>query len=247
MSARSRGTVVVIAVGLVLAVAVPAAAHARTAPARQIVTAVAQRSSITMRSGFSQYFYVGSSSTDAQMNDSSFGYGDRFACATPGLRRSTETPIGHSTSDEASFSSTGLTSGIAGVGISGYSWKRTAQGGSCANGPVLAPAPLTGNAFLFRPNKNVAGTYLVLVGTLGITSLSASLYGACSADGGVVKTLQNVTYQADSNVPTSVGVFLATVPADGACNSVGLSGTMADGGTFGFYPESFLLTAKRTS
>src|SRR5271155_4965262 len=110
--------------GVVLAVAFPASAESTAPPARQIVTAVAGTSTLTMKSGFSQYLFVGGSSAGAVNTQTTFGHIDNYNCGAP----KSQGPIGPSPAadPQGSFTTTGDVSAIAGVAISGYSVRRLA-------------------------------------------------------------------------------------------------------------------------
>jgi hypothetical protein len=107
---------------------------------------------------------------------------------------------------------------------------------------------LESGATLFG-NKMIGGTYLTMVGGLGMSSLVGSLPASCASDGGVLKTLKDVTYSNGQGTATSVAIFLASIPAEMDCASISLSGMTSVGGgvTFAIYPESYLLKSSRAS
>jgi hypothetical protein len=245
MRARSRGAVFVIAMGLVLAVAVPAGAQDRSAPAQQIVTAVARTSTLTMKSGFSQYLFVGGSSADALMTHTTFEHESTETCVETHPNtitgHKTQAPVGLSQPSVAkgSFTTSGNVAVIAGVGISGYSAQSILQYGDGENECGGVSPRQAFNFSLAFKTGSAGGVVLILVGTEGVGTLAPNLNdgtvgGQCNdVTGQGVTTLQNVTVSKGPNDGGAVGIFSAPVPPDTTC-VLNLFGTSYNKQYYGF-------------
>jgi hypothetical protein len=202
------------------------------------VTAVARGSSLTMKSGFSQYLFVGGSEAGAVNTKSTFG-DPPGGCG--------QTPIGHSPSGNprGSFRTTGNLSVIAGIGVSGYSVRPEGPNiGSVLCGTTVATAPFSVDMDNF--SVKAAGTVVVLVGTSGVGSLTASLiqgHGlACSSS--TTEVNQTVTKGQDDGA--AVAVLTAPVNAGAGCY-VSVSGTTYNTvpQSVGIWTEAYLLVPER--
>lgn len=248
MRARSQGAVVVIVVGLVLAVALPAGARASSAPAQEMVTAVARTSHLTMKSGFSKYLFVGGSSAQAANSQTTFAHFGNILCGPP----PSEGPMGPSTKGGArgSFHTSGDVSAIAGVGISGYSVKRLISDQDdqvCRSSTTRVP---WGNGLNFAV-PNVGGIVVFLVGTDGVGYLAPTLDpyegGLCqTTDGLYPATLQNVTVSKGQDDGTTVAVFSASLHAGDSCD-FDVEGTSYNNVSqgFGIWFSAYLLVPKK--
>jgi len=224
MKARSGGAVLVIAVGLVMAVAVPANAEPSASAAPAIVSAVHRGSSITMPSGYSHYIYVGGASANAVLSRSTFGGYPEGDWAKACTHKQGVDAVGPSTSPTGSFATDGSVAAIAGVGISGYTVKvahpvgANGNGGTCYEG---GSAPV-GGSFGWTAKRTTL--YLEMVGTVGMGSLSFAPYpGSNDCPTNALKVLRNVTYgnpYSTSGLVASVATVLVTVPSGDMCDWV---------------------------
>jgi hypothetical protein len=242
MKARSKGTVVLLATGLVLAVAVPAGAQAPSPPAQQIVTALSRHATLTMKSGLSQYLFVGGSSADAVNSQTTFQHIGNINCGSP----RSQGPIGPSTAGDAqgSFVTTGKVSAIAGVGISGYSVKPLfpAQGFQhCESSSTRSPIG-TGLSF----STKVGEIVLILVGTDGVGSLAPDLENCNTTNSLDPATLQNDTVSKGNDDGAAVAVFSASLQAGDDCTFevYGTSYTTVPQG-FGLWLRAYSLVPKK--
>jgi len=227
MKARSGGAVLVIAVGLVMAVAVPANAEPSASAAPAIVSAVHRGSSITMPSGYSHYIYVGGASANAVLSRSTFGGYPEGDWAKACTHKQGVDAVGPSTSPTGSFATDGSVAAIAGVGISGYTVKvahpvgANGNGGTCSTG---TPTPIS-DGFGWSASKR-SSTYLEMIGTIGLATLTFAPNpsdNTCPTDS--FKVLRNVTYgnpHSTSDPVASVAVVLVTKPPGDVCDYVAI-------------------------
>jgi hypothetical protein len=230
MRARSKGVGVILAVGLVFAVAVPASARpASSSPAQQIVTRVAQTSSLTMKSGFSQYLYVGGTSADAKITGTSFHHIPDARCAWQPPRgivhqTGSQGPVGPSSpaSAEGSFTTSGDVAVIAGIGLKGYKVESMdfSPGGAGYCGETATGQPLAGGNWI--GTGKVGGLVLILVGTNGVGNLVPGplvplFQNRPCPTTQRVTTLRNVTASMGANDGGAVGVFSVPLPPNSSC------------------------------
>jgi hypothetical protein len=252
MRARNGGrigtAVIAIAVGLVLAVAVPANAQSSASPpVQRIVTAVARTSHLTMKSGYSEYLFVGGSSAGAAITKTSFKHYGRVNCGAP----ESQGPVGPSTAadPQGSFASTGTVAVVAGVAISGYSVHEAlfAGGGSFMCGPYPSRIPVEGGTNF--GTGNVGGLVLIMIGTEGVGTLAPSLYAPtglqCTPSSPFEDpaTLTNVTVSKGTNDGGAVGIFSVSLPAESDCefDLRGTSYNKPGTGNFGYFANAYLL------
>ena len=252
---RSRGPVAVL-VGVFLAggaVVVLPGPTAGARPASSIVSAVEKGSSLTLRSGATTYLYVGGSSANAVMSDSSFG---SVPLASPcGVKRS-QAPLGTSSSSQGSFISTGTKSAIAGVAETGYTVTRASgspnPGGSASCASDGLTAPQTEAGYVTVGTKTGGGTVVVMVGGRGVASLGGfalapGYVGADCAPLSPLRVLRNVTFGNPRSTiglgaVAAVAVLAVTLPAHNSC-SVDFDGTDVPlGNAYALYEEAYLLT-----
>jgi hypothetical protein len=238
----SVGLVMVSLVTTMAIVGTPGGADAASARGStpSIVTVARKGVSVTVPGAPSQYFFVGSTSDSATMSDSSFGeIGKRAGtCPNPAGTWKTAGPVGSSSMATGSFSSTGAVSAIAGVGISGYSWKPVPSFGATCQGGVLASPEVMGSAQLL-PTKDEPQTLLLLLGTIGVdgpitASVGQGLRVGCNTPVSI-KRLTTSTFGRTAATYASVGVFLVSVPPGTTECDIIASGTIEPSGTYGFY------------
>jgi hypothetical protein len=196
-------------VALFLVLVIPAVSSSASPPALRIITAASRTSSLTMKSGFSHYIFVGGSSFGAGISQTSFQHVRESAC----LRNATQWPIGKSASSQGSFSSSGSVSAIAGIGISGYSVKGSESniGGIAGCGPQAPNGPFSGGFNVTTGDSVGQGdVILIVVGTLGVGTLAPSLTPNTGGNCGVnnqLTTLRNVTASESRYKGGAVAIF----------------------------------------
>jgi hypothetical protein len=238
-----------------MAVAAPAGAQPRQGARasqlfEQIVTKVARASTLTMKSGYSHYLFVGGSSAGAAIENTTFGHYSDANCGHP----RSQGPLGPSaaTSPEGSFTTTGAVAVIAGVATTGYSLRHLVLAGlgtfACGSYPSRIPA---GNNLFFGTGTS-GGVVLILVGTEGVGTLAPSLSAAqgyqCVTSGlDTPATLQNVTASRGHNVGGAVGVFSVSVAPESGCflSTDGTSYNKPGTGNFGIWAKAYLLVPEK--
>jgi hypothetical protein len=186
-------------------------AIAATGPASAnaaVNSAVAPGQSIALPPGQGKYFYLGSTSGDQPMGSISWLAGQDLAVSTGGSGDQAIS-IGHSASEQGSFSSTTAREAIAGVGLDGYAVVQTfsAQHSKAAHKATRHPEkPIAGPA-LSLPIKTTAANQLVLI------LVGAQGAGALGLSGIEAGTLQNATYGPPaSSAIASAAAYTAELP-----------------------------------
>jgi hypothetical protein len=250
MMARSRGLVGLFAVGLAVAVAIPANAQASAGSSQAIVTAVHHGDSITMPSGYSHYVYVGGSSANAVLSHSTFG--GRPEGSESCIGKSGQDAVGITSSPTGSFQTDGSVAAIAGVGISGYSVQISKPVGAngydadCYGSGTSGTASLSSGIGWNTPKHTTL--YLVMIGTVGLSSLSETPYtGYPDCPTNAFKMLRDVTYGNPKSTTglspvASVAVGLATNPGGVACDFLFTGTELPLGNWYSIWVWSYKLT-----
>ncbi len=195
-SGRSlRVVVAVLSVGsLVLGLVTLTAAASSRASSGVVTSGILPAQAITLGTGASQYFYVGSTAGGQPMNSVSWTQDLGVVASYSG---NLSISVGRSTLDQGSYDSAAGNYAIAGAGVTGYEVLREYSAQTTASGSGGTSLSVTFPA-------DTGDLVLLMVGGEGDGSLALSGFTAT--------TLQDATYsEAGSNVIASAAIFSASL------------------------------------